>query len=285
MKSFIPLLFLPILFCSCEDPIQVKIDEGNPLVTIDAFIDNMRKQQTIRLTYADNYFSQKPSEGIKGATVIVKDNTTGLSYPFVDNNNGNYSYSLLAATDTLIRLGHEYELQVSHQGNYYSALSTANRSTTVDSIIFNYSNGDNFIKAGYDAGFLGVDPAGPVSDYYWIKSYRNGVFFNKGIDINICVDGAYSEGADGFIFIPPIARGILPRGSRINKNDTLQVEIHSISKTCYNFLNQVFTQTTNSGLFATSPENVKTNITTSSKVKAVGWFNTSMVGWKKAKVE
>jgi hypothetical protein len=121
-------------------------------------------------------------------------------------------------------------------------------------------------------------------DYYWIKSYKNGVFFNKGGDLNICVNGAYGAGADGFPFIPPIAESITPFGEIFKVNDVCRVEIHSINLETYNFLNQVRTQTTNSGLFATSPENIKTNIAnnTSSKIKVVGWFEMSAVGFKQA---
>ena len=287
MKNLITYLsfsLLLIIFSSCEDPIQVDLDKGAPLITIDAFVNNMRQPQTIRLTYADDYFSQKPSTGISGATVLIKDITSNTSYNFSDNSNGNYTFNL-TTNDTLIRVDHQYELQITHQGNYYYANTLAKRSTSVDSIIVNYNTGGTFSQEGYDAGFIGVDPVGPIPDYYWIKSYRNGVFYNKGIDINICRDGANAEGSDGFIFIPPIARGIVPGGERLNKYDTLRVEIHSISEGCYNFLAQVFTQTTNAGLFATTPENVKTNIISNSSVKAVGWFNTSVVGWKKVSVE
>lgn len=285
IQSVILLLSSIFLFSSCEDPIQVDLDKGAPLITVDAFVNDLRENQTIRLTYADDYFSQKASTGISGATVIVKDITTNTDYTFTDNNNGNYTYAI-SSNDTLIRLNHQYQLEITHQGNKYSATSSANRTTTVDSIVVNYNEGSTFSKEGYDAGFIGVDPTGPVPDYFWIKSYRNGVFYNKGIDINITRDGANAEGSDGFIFIPPIARGIVPGGERLNKYDLLRVEIHSISEGCYNFLAQVFTQTTNAGLFATTPENVKTNIVTPpSATKAVGWFNTSLVGWKQVVIE
>ena len=33
---------------------------------------------------------------------------------------------------------------------------------------------------GYTFAFLGFDTPGDTMDYYWIKSFRNGVFFNKG---------------------------------------------------------------------------------------------------------
>ena len=112
--------------------IQVKLDEGEPIITIDAFINNMPSQQKVRLTYTDSYFSQKPNEAITGATVTVKDITAGLTYNFNDNNDGNYTYDI-NATDTLGRIGHNYELTVLHQGSVYKSTTRMKRSTTIDS--------------------------------------------------------------------------------------------------------------------------------------------------------
>jgi hypothetical protein len=281
IKLFIFILTV-IAFSSCEDVIQVKLDEGVPIITIDAFINDMRSQQKVRLTYTDGYFSQKANEAITGATVHVKDVSSNIDYVFTDNNNGNYVYDL-TATDTLGRVGHKYELTVTHQGKVYTSSSKMNRTTKVDSLLVKYKEAGSLgSKAGYKFAFLGFDIPGDTLDYYWIKSYRNGVFFNKGGEINISINAAYGAGADGFPFITPIAQGITPFGELFNKYDICRVEIHSINLETFNFLTQVQTQTTNSGLFATSPENVKTNITsvTDSKTKVVGWFCMSAVGFK-----
>ena len=283
LKLFFVLLTV-ISFTSCEDVIQVKLDEGDPIVTIDAFINDMQLQQKVRLTYTDGYFSQKPNEPIIGATVTVKDLTSGVSYSFTDSNgDGNYLYNL-ATTDTLGRIGRSYELTVIHQNNVFKATSRMKRTARVDSLVSKFDEGGGLgnAPAGYKFAFLGFDVPGDTTDYYWIKSFRNGVFFNKGGDINICIDGSYGAGADGFPFIPPIAEGITPRGELFQKFDVCRTEIHSIDLETYNFLTQVQAQTTNSGLFATSPENIKTNIknTTSDKVKVVGWFCMSAVGFK-----
>jgi len=220
---------------------------------------------------------------LNGAVVKIKDLTSGLEYNFTDNNDGNYVYDL-ATTDTMGRVGHNYELTVIHQGVTFSSITKMNRTARVDSIISEFKEGGGLTNAkpSYKMSFLGFDIPGDTIDYYWIKSYRNGVFFNKGGEINICADGAYGNGADGFPFIPPIAEGITPFGEIFNKYDLCRVEIHSINLETFNFLTQVQTQTTNSGLFATSPENVKTNIknTTNEKVKVVGWFCMSSVGYK-----
>lgn len=283
MKTIKLFLFLVtvIAFTSCEDVIQVKLDQGDPIITIDAFINDMRTNQKVRLTYTDGYFSQKPNDPITGATVKLKDVTSGVEYTFTDHNDGDYIYTL-ATTDTLGRVGHQYELTVVHQGNTFVSSSRMNRTAQVDSLIVEYKPGGGLGNQdpGYKFSFLGFDTPGDTVDYYWIKSYKNGKFFNKGGDINICADAAYGAGADGFPFITPIAEGITPRGELFQKNDICRVEIHSINLETYNFLTQVLTQTTNSGLFATSPENIKTNIknTTSDKVKVVGWFCMSAVG-------
>jgi hypothetical protein len=282
IKLFILILTVVVL-SSCEDVIQIKLDQGAPIITIDAFINDMHSQQKVRLTYTDGYFSQKPNDPITGATVHVQDLTTGSDYVFTDNNNGNYVYDF-NLIDTLGRVGHNYKLTVTHQGNVFTSTSKMHRTTKVDSLLVEYKPGGGLgnAKPGYKFSFLGFDIPGDTLDYYWIKSYRNGVFFNKGIDINISINAAYGEGADGFPFIPPVAEGITPFGELFQKFDVCRVEIHSINLETYNFLTQVQTQTTNSGLFATSPENVKTNITntTDSKTKVVGWFCMSAVGFK-----
>ena len=270
---------------SCEDVVQIKLDEGTPMITIDAFVNNLRTPQTIRLTYTDNYFSQKPNTTISGAAVQIKDVTSGQLFNFTDNSNGNYVFNL-SSTDTIGKIGHQYELSVTHQGNNYTSTSTMYRTAKIDTIVIEYKAAGAFgTKEGYDLYFLGQDPTGDVADFYWVKSYNNGVFYNKGININTAWDAANGPGADGLFFIPPIARGILPRGDRLAKFDLFRVEIHSISRQTYDFLNQVQTQTTNSGLFATTPENVKTNITTTSATKVVGWFNMAAVDAKQIVVQ
>jgi hypothetical protein len=289
MKAIKTVLFILVVigFTSCEDVIQVKLDQGDPIITIDAFLNDMRSQQKVRLTFTNGYFSQTPNSPVTGATVKVKDLTSGLEYNFTDTNDGNYVFNL-NSTDTLGRVGHNYELTVTHQGNVFTSTSRMNRTAQVDSIISEFKEGGGFgdTDPGYDMSFLGFDIPGDTIDYYWIKSYRNGVFFNKGGDINICADGAFGNGADGFPFIPPIAQGITPNGERFQKNDICRVEIHSINLPTYNFLTQVQTQTTNTGLFATSPENVKTNIKSSSeKIKVVGWFCMSAVGFRERLVD
>lgn len=281
--KYILSLFVVLSFASCEDVIQVKLDKGQPMVTVDAFINDLRAKQTVRLTYTDDYFSQKPNTAITGASVVLKDLTSGQTFTFTDSNNGNYIYDVVALNDTIGRVNHQYELTVTHQGQVYTSKTVLNRTVPIDSVNVEFREAGSFgSKEGYYFSFFAQDAPGPVPDFYWVKSYRNGVFFNKGSEINIAQDAANGSGADGLFFIPPIAEGVTPFGEVFKKNDVCRIEINSITQETYDFLLQVTNQTTNFGLFATTPENVKTNMvcTTSDKIKVVGWFSMSATSFR-----
>jgi hypothetical protein len=284
---FIFLSALTMLFglSSCEDVIQVKLDEGQPIVTIDAFVNDLRQSQKIRLTYTGGYFSQKPNDPVTGASVKVTDLTSGVTFNFSDSGNGDYILPINAG-DTLGYVGHDYRLDVIHQGITYTSTSHMNRTAFIDSIDVKKDSSGFSDKKGYRCSFFGIDPPGATPDYYWVRSYRNGVFFGKGGQINTSENGGGGEGTDGLFFIPPVAEGVTPFGEYFQPGDVCRIEILSINKETYNFLDQVATQTTNSGLFATTPENVKSNISSNStKVKVVGWFCMSAVAWKEKVVQ
>lgn len=281
MKALIKIsvsIFAVVIFTSCENVVQIKLDEGSKLLVIDAFVNDMRSDQKVRLTYTDSYFSGKNPPPVTNGVVILKDITASKNYTFTNVGNGDYTYSI-TVSDTIAIVGHEYELNVLYDGKTYTSYCKQKRSTVIDSISHVFRKKSSFVEEGWYCKFWAFDPEGPEPDYYWVKAFRNGIMFNKGSEINLAFDGAYSAGADGFIFIPPIAEAITPFGEFYEFNDVCRVEIHSISKEAYFFLYQVQQQTTNSGLFATTPENVRTNINTpEGSTKAIGWFQMSGVG-------
>lgn len=279
MKSIIKTLIpVVLLITSCEDVIQIKLDEGSKLLVVDAFINDLRVDQRVRLTYTDSYFSNQNPPPVTNASVVLKDITANKVYTFQNNNNGDYVYNLIP-TDTISYTNHTYRLEVIYNGDTYTAVGTQNRTTKIDSIQVEYKEKSAFQQAGYFCTMWAFDIPGPINDYYWIKAFRNDTLFTQGSQINIAINAANGAGADGLIFTPPIAGGITPFGQVYKLNDKCRVEIHSLSQETYSFLQQVISQTTNSGLFAATPENVKTNIVspTNAKTKSIGWFNIASV--------
>lgn len=278
------VITLAVVFASCEDVVQIKLDEGSKLVVIDAFVNSLRQDQTIKITSNSSFFSSASPAGITTADVILYDLTANKQFAFTHTNNGTYVYNLLPS-DTIAKVNHTYSLSIVIDGNLYSSTTIQKRPCSIDSIGTLLDDG---------AFGFGPPPTGPPKyfcilyakdkvdsepDFYWIKTFRNDTLFNAPGDINVNVDGTGGEvanaGADSVEFTPP---STFLGGKQYVKNDKCRVEVHSITRGTYNFFIQAGAQIQNGGLFATTPENVRTNISSSNdKAKAVGWFSVSTV--------
>ncbi len=281
MKKYFIFLATVFIFTSCEDVVQIKLDKGSKLVVVDAFLNSIRTPQKVRLTYTDDYFSNQNPPPIAGASVVLKDLTNNKIYNFSDQSNGDYIFNL-ANTDTIGYVGHAYKLEVTYNGNVYTSIVDEKRPAKLDSISAIYQDGTSLFtpKAGYYTILWARDLPGPISDYYWIKAAKNGVTYSNANDLNLAIDGTGGSvpANDTLLFTPPTINRLVPGFDVLAVGDTLSVEIHSVSKETYFFLLQVINQTNNSGLFATTPENVRTNIISPEGVtKAIGWFSFSGV--------
>jgi hypothetical protein len=280
MKKLVYLLPLVLLLASCQDVVQVKLDEGSKLYVIDAFISDLRYDQYVRVTTNDSYFSNREAPPVTNASVQLLDLNTNATYNFTYTTNGKYTYSITPA-DTIARLGHKYMLKVTIDGQAYTSLNEQKRPAVIDSIGSYYNDGsDPFSGLGpkdtYSCLLFARDKADNNPDYYWIKTFRNDTLFNGSEDINICIDGTggavYNAPKDTIEFTPSATF----LGFKTYKyHDKCKVEIHSITHDTYFFFSQALQQINNGGLFATTPENVKTNISTpsSATTRAIGWFS------------
>lgn len=277
-----------MVFASCEDVVQIKLDEGSKLYVVDAFVNDNREDQVIKITTNDSYFSNREAPPVPNANVVLKDLTNGKSYTFNHSSNGNYMYPV-TGTDTIAYVGHQYELNVSIDGITYTSLTTQKRTAGIDSIAAVYFNGDTgfgfTVTPYYMCTLHAKDKTDNNPDYYWIKTFRNDSLLFRSQDINISIDGTNGPvsaipGVDSTEFTPPIT---FIGFKQYQKGNTCKVEIHSISRETYYFFVQASQQINNGGLFATTPENVKTNIVTpkDAKTKAIGWFNMATVASKK----
>lgn len=271
-----------VFFSACEDVVQVKLDEGSKLYVIDAFITDQNQPQTVLITESDNYFSNQEAPVVSGAQVLLTDLTTNAQYTFTYTNNGKYVYD--SGTQPAIgAINHIFELKVTIDGTIYTSMATQKRTAVIDSISAIYNDGNSGFGSGepfYNCLLWARDKVDKTADYYWIKTFRNDTLFGDPSDLNTSIDGTNGEvfdpNADTLDFTPP---GIFLGFNSYQKNDVCKVEIHSISRECYNFLNQAVAQIQNGGLFATTPENVRTNIVTpaGAPTRAIGWFNMASV--------
>ena len=293
------ILFLGIgTLWSCEDVIDVELPESEPIVVIDAWINNKPETQKIEVLKTIPYFENSFLPGLSNAVVRVEDLTDNATYLFEETDqDGVYTWEPSAAQPTFGKVGNSYRLTVQLGSDIYEAFSAMNRVPEIDSINFRFEKGNSFFPDSYFGGVYAVDPVGP-GDAYWIKAWKNGQYLNKPSEINISYDAGGSPGAtvDGIPFIQPIRDGINPFDQDENDNflppyepgDSVYVEIHSINYDSYVFLNEVAIQTNRPGgfaeLFAQPLANVSSNIGMADEstqgTEAIGFFTVSAVSTK-----
>lgn len=282
MKQLISFLLLGFLL-ACEDPVQVKLDEGATLLVVDAFINNTATTQRIRLSFSSPFFSDQKNTPVLNAQVLIRNEKTGAVVPFIMQTQGEYTYTR-DATQPFGDLNALYSLEITHNSNLYKAQAVLRRSAGIDSVNFevippSFSQPTLTTKR-YACRLWAKDSTGLLNDYYWIKTRRNDTLFQDVSDINLSIDGTNGEVPLAFgppnAFTPP---SVFLAFKTYYPKDRCHVEIHSISKDCYLFLLQARNQISNGGLFAQTPENVRTNIITpkTTNLKAVGWFNMAAV--------
>ena len=296
------LLLVSVGLTACTDPVDVDLGESIPQLTVDAWITDEVKPDTIKLTTTQQYFATSFNPGVTGATVSVTDLNTNEVFTYTDAGSGNYVYN---PTQPISKLGHSYRLDITSAGESYEAFTTVNRTVPIDSVTFTFEEEELGQNEGYYAEFYAQDSSGVDPDFYWIRAYKwdeseqRGFWLNKPGELTVSADGTFSPNArqdnlDLFQFIFPLRRAINPLpdedddSSPYDDGDSVYVELHSTDEASYYFFVELSEQINNGGLFATPLANVPTNLVNkdaNSTEKAVGWFGMSLVSTKGKKLE
>jgi Domain of unknown function (DUF4249) len=293
IKSICSLMAAGALFASCEDVIDPSLRKADPVLVVDAWINNKVEDQVIRLTLSQPYLSDALPPGVSGATVTVSYEGGSIDFTEDPDNAGVYKWATDDATTEEVfgELGRAYTLTITVNGQTFEATSRIKRTVAIDSVTFEKDDSPFYPDNSYTAEFWAKEPLG-TGDTYWIRTYKNGTLLSKPSEINIAYDAGFSPGGsfDGITFIPPI-RDINPTDvdeddqplSPYAIGDSVYVEVHSITYESFTFLSEVIVQTDRPGgfgeLFSTPLANVSTNIdaVTSGPLKAVGFFNVAAV--------
>jgi hypothetical protein len=276
MKTQVKLLIYSILFItifsSCEEVIEVDLDEGQTLLVVDGWLTDLSSIQTIKLTTTAPYFNNAPTPRLKGATVLVKDNE-GNEFPFAEVEDGVYR------TDALMpKVGNTYYLSVLVNGDEFTSEGTITPIPPIDSLTYNERTEN--IETDEDKDKIEVYHNGPefptTGDYFRVKVYKNGKFLNEPDDLIFATDE----------FVNGNYIGELLLNDNFKVDEDIRVEILSISKDAFHFFDEMSRQINNGGMFANPPANIRTNIVSSNpNKKAIGFFGVSSVSFMEGKIE
>ena len=294
MKLLLALFLgaLIMVLSACEDEISPPLEEAAPILAVDAWITDQPLPQRVRLTQTQPYFDSVDSP-LSGATVLIQD-TQGSVYDFTEDERepGSYYWTPTATETTFGKLGETYELRITTGDQTYHAFSRLNPVPAIDSITYEEFEGNAFIPTSYFAEFWAVDLP-EVGNAYWIRAYKNGNLLDEPDEISVAYDAGFSRGGsfNGTVFAQPIRSSINPFDQDEDGNilppykreDSVYVELHSITDEAFDFLSQVAIQTNRPGgfaeLFANPIANVSTNLKNADPQGplAVGFFNVASV--------
>lgn len=234
------LFILIITTFSCEEVVNIDLEESEPRLVIEASIVWLKgtdgNDQTVRISKTSGFYEEE-TRGVENARVkIISEN--GEIFEFNGGENGIYFNMNFQP-----RLNQKYELEVIYNEEVYTAIETFIPVTKIDHVEQKESGGfsgnDIEIKAYY------TDPV-DEENYYLFK------FGNEDINFEIYED-EFTNGNQIFGYYST---------EDIEVGDIIDIQIEGISKSYYEYLFILRSQigTNNGGPFETMPATVKGNI-------------------------
>lgn len=260
-----------LLFSSCEDVIEVNLDDEDVnLYAVEASIST--KEQPVVFLYKTIRVNQDTEyPGISGAEVVVSDDATPANQITLTESQERKGLYLVPDGQNFAGVaGREYTVTIKAEGNTLTAKDRLSRVEPIDSIIVEPS-----LRG--EKRFLGIFTYGQetpgVGNYYKWDIYVNGNLLYKSEELSIAwdkfVDGNYISKLEIFTDFYDTTK---PEDRKLKLNDTIQVRQTSITEFAYNYYFQVINQSMTGGMFSVPPANIKSNFTCSNGKPVLGLF-------------
>ena len=247
MKYFSALLLfaLTISLFSCEDVIEVEVQNTTPRLVIDAqfniftALEAPRLEGGVKLSMSANYFDLNVPI-IKDALVTITHLNSGLEYPLLfDESIGMF---LPNKIDFLTDFISKYELKVVYKGQVYRA----NTNFVPVPPILKAVQGTKTLFSGDETEIiLSFQDFSERDDFY---------LYDFGQDIYRPIEDRFFQGEE-FVFSHFYSSG------EVKVGDIITIKAHGVEEQYYNYFNLILTLTdSNGGPFQSLPASSRGNI-------------------------
>ncbi len=243
MKALKQLFWLlPFLIWSCEDVIDVELENAKPRLVIDASLNWIKgtsgNAQSIQLSLTTPYFSNEIVPAT-GAIVSVSNNNT--TYPFIEEGEtGIYKTGTFQP-----QLNASYTLNIEYNNETYTATTVLKPVVPID-----------YIEQKNDGGFAGDeieikafynDPV-ETEDFYLFEFV---LFDNNKISLEV-YDDEFTNGNEIFAFFSD---------SSLNPGDEITIRNYGITQRTFEYFNLLLQQTDDEAgdPFQTQPATLRGN--------------------------
>lgn len=265
------VLFSAVFLVSCEDVVEVSLDNAPPKLVIEAAIlwkkGTLGSQQKIKLTTTTGFYSMEIPK-VSKAIVSIK-NSSNIVFNFSEiANTGEYACATFIPV-----LNETYTLTVISNGNTYSATETLKPVMPITKIVQNNKGG--FTGKNIEIKTFYQDPANETNYYLYKYVYSNQVKSNYYVDQDVFFNG------NEFFSIS--------QNDALKKDDKIEVSHFGISKAYYNYMSVLVSVAGNNGggPFQSPPATVRGNIINTTDVAnyPLGYFSLSEVDIRNYTIE
>ena len=247
------LIFSSLFYTSCEEVIDLNLDQYEKRVVIDAniFVDETDYNK-IKMYYSAPFYATQ-YEYISTATITIKDITNNVEFPFEYTEKGDY-----VNTNFTPSLNNEYELTITYNNNVYKAYSKLTEAPVIEEV--EQINNAGFSGKDYEIRFYYQDD--PDEENYYLKQETDKEETKFGV------------GNDQFTNGNLVYELYFAKEDQLG--DTISFSLAKIDKQYYNYLSKMFSNAASAGNpFATPTGTLKGNITnvTNNNEFPLGYFN------------
>lgn len=225
--NFLIILIVSSLFISCEDVIDVSLNDTDPQLVIVGVVSNGSYEQQVTISQTVAFDVAQPFNPVSGADVEVIDGT-GQLFRFAERAPGVYVANFRG------RENERYDLSVRVEGRTFTATSTMPQLVTADSIGTAirtlFGEEQKFISIRY------ADPAGIPNYYRYLWRVNAGPLEMLHVSQDKFNDGKY------------ISEDLTDFDTELVAGDSVTVRMQCIDKATFDFWNAV--QSTNPGTAA-----------------------------------
>ncbi|WP_224490803.1 DUF4249 family protein [Robertkochia flava] len=226
MRRFFILYIFLLLFTSCEDVVDIDLNDPEPRLVVDALLrvdsESPSNRVSVKLLLSSNFFEDNTAVNDASVSLLNVDTGQNILLP-AEGNNGVYS----AVADTDVLTSGTLELQITYNGILYTAINEFAPSTPIVKLEQGtsslFDDEDIEIIIGYE------DPADQTN--YYLLDYDQGEYFTSE---DTFYPGQYFE----FSYF---------HGKAI-PGDTLEVYLLGANQEFINYMNQVLELSGEQGL-------------------------------------
>ncbi|MFC5283300.1 DUF4249 domain-containing protein [Pedobacter alpinus] len=251
MKNiYLILLSVTLLFSACEDVIEIDLKNTNPVVVIEANINDVFGSHIVKISQTKPFTEDNTVISINNADVVLKDLTENRTYNFARPLNGN-DYIL---SNFRGKSGNTYQLEATVNNILYTATCKMPQKVNIDSLSVTelsfFGNTQKYLQVNYN------DPLGVANQYNYV------------LTVNGEVRNAFYVDSDRFNDGKKVTNTIFNDDPELVKGDSVKIDFQCIDMTIYRYFFAI-SQISGNGGPPTAPSNPDSNFNNG----ALGYFS------------